>query len=64
MLGPLHHDWVKKVHDACEQYNVQLIFGQTGNVFIKDGKEYKIRNRIEQMVQAHRSGMHYSPVDV
>ena len=46
------------------KYNVQLIFGQTGNIFIKDGKEYKIRNRIDQMIQALRSGLHYPAVDI
>lgn len=61
---PLHYEWVKKVYDACAKYNVQLIFGQTGNVFIKDGKEQKIRNRTEQMVQALRSGLHYPPKDI
>lgn len=61
---PLHYEWVKRVHDACEEYNVQLIFGQTGNVFIKDGKEYKIRNRTDQMIQALKSGLHYPPVDI
>ncbi len=61
---PLHYDWVKKVHDACVENNVQLIFGQTGNIFVKDGKEYKIRNRTDQMVQALRSGLHYPPVDI
>lgn len=61
---PLHYEWVKKVHDACVEHNVQLIFGQTGNIFIKDGKEYKIRNRTDQMVQALRSGLHYPPVDI
>ena len=61
---PLHYEWVKKVHDACEKHNVQLIFGQTGNVFVKDGKEYKIRNRTDQMVQALKSGLYYPPVDV
>ena len=61
---PLHYEWVKKVHDACVKYNVQLIFGQTGNIFIKDGKEYKIHNRTEQMVQALRSGLHYPPRDI
>lgn len=61
---PLHYEWVKKLHDQCEKYNVQLIFGQTGNVFIKDGKTYKIRNRTDQMVQALRSGLHYPPVDI
>ena len=61
---PLHYDWVKKVHDQCEKYDVQLIFGQTGNVFIKDGKEYHIRSRTTQMEQALLSGLHYPPVDI
>lgn len=61
---PLHYEWVKRVHDACAEYNVHFIFGQTGNVFVKDGKEYKIRNRTEQMVQALKSGLHYPPVDI
>lgn len=61
---PLHYEWVEKVYEACKKHNVQLIFGQTGNVFIKDGKEYKIRNRTEQMVQALKSGLYYPPVDV
>ena len=61
---PLHHEWVQKLHDQCKKYNVHLIFGQTGNVFIKDGVEYKIRNRADQMVQALKSGLHYPPVDI
>ena len=61
---PLHYEWVKQVYDACVKYKVHLIFGQTGNVFIKDGIEQKIRNRTEQMVQALRSGLHYPPKDV
>ena len=61
---PLHYEWVKKLHDQCEKYNLHLIFGQTGNIFIKDGKEYKIRNRTDQMIQALRSGLHYPAVDI
>lgn len=61
---PLHYEWVEKVYSACVNNEVQLIFGQTGNVFIKGGKEYKIRNRTEQMVQALRSGLHYPPKDI
>ena len=61
---PLHYEWVKKVHNACVEHDVQLIFGQTGNVFIKDGNEYKIRSRTDQMVQALKSGLHYPPVDI
>lgn len=61
---PLHYEWVKKVYDACVKYNVQLIFGQTGNVFIKDGAEYKIHNRTEQMVEALKSGLNYPQKDI
>ena len=61
---PLHYEWVKKVYDACVQNDVQLIFGQTGNIFIKDGQEYKIHNRTEQMVQALKSGLNYPPKDI
>lgn len=43
---------------------MQLIFGQTGNVFVMNGREYKIRNRTDQMVQALKSGLHYPPVDI
>ena len=55
---------MKKVYDACVEHNVQFIFGQTGNIFIKDGKEYKIRNRTEQMVQALKSGLNHPPKDI
>lgn len=61
---PLHYEWVERVYQACVKYNVQFIFGQTGNLFVKDGKEYKIRNRTEQMVQALRSGLNNPPKDI
>ncbi len=61
---PLRYEWVKKVRDACEKNDVQLIFGQTGNVFVVDGVEHKIRNRTDQMVHALRSGLYYPPVNV
>lgn len=61
---PLHYDWVKKLHDQCAAHDVQLIFGQTGNVFIMDGTEYHIRSRTAQMEQALKAGLHYPPVDI
>lgn len=61
---PLKYDWVKRLYEQCKAAGVRLIFGQTGNVFVKDGIEYKIRNRTEQMIQALKSGLHYPPVDI
>lgn len=61
---PLHNEWAKKIYDDCVKYSVQLILGQTGNFFITDGKERKIHNRIEQMVEALRSSLNYPPKDI
>ena len=61
---PLHYDWVKKVHDQCKKYHVRFIFGQTGNIFIRDGKESRIYNRTAQMEEALKTGLHYPPVNI
>ncbi len=61
---PLHYEWVKRLHDQCATHGVRMIFGQTGNVFIKDGVEYKIRDRTRQMIEALKSGLHYPDVDI
>lgn len=39
--------------------NVPLIFAQTGNIFIKDGKEYKIYNLKDQNKQAILANLSY-----
>lgn len=57
---PLHYEWVKKLYDQCVKYNVPFSFFGTGNVFIKDGKAYRIP-KAYQHVQALRSGLQYPP---
>lgn len=54
---PLHYEWVKKVYDECIKYNVEFIFGQTGNVFIKDSKTYNIKNYKAQIDIALKTGL-------
>ena len=61
---PLHYEWVKALHDQCEENGVRLIFGQTGNVFIRDGVEHKVYSRTKQMEEALKTGLHYPPVDI
>lgn len=56
---PLHYEWVKSLHDQCEHTDTPLIFAQTGNIFVKDGKEYRIFNRNMQTEQAIKSGLDY-----
>lgn len=54
---PLHYEWVKKIYEQCLKYDVEFIFGQTGNVFVKDGKTYHIDNYETQIKQALASGL-------
>ncbi len=56
---PLHYEWVKKVYDQCIKYDVEFIFGQTGNVFVKDGIVYHIKDLNKQMDQALKSKLQY-----
>ncbi len=39
---PLYYEWVKLLFDECVKYNIKFDFCGTGNIFIKDGKTYRI----------------------
>lgn len=56
---PLYYEWIKSLHEQCVRTNVPLIFAQTGNIFIKDGKEYKIYNLKDQNKQAILANLSY-----
>ena len=53
---PLHYEWVEKIYKECLKYDVEFIFGQTGNYFVKDGKTYHIKYK-DQIEQALKSGL-------
>ena len=55
----LYYEWIKSLHDQCVRTNVPLIFAQTGNIFIKDGKKYKIYNLKDQNKQAILANLSY-----
>ena len=59
---PLYYEWVKLLYDQCCKYDVPFSFFGTGNVFIKDGKEYHIC-KAYQHVLALRSGLQYPAVE-
>ena len=61
---PLKYEWVKSVYEACVKYDVKFTFGQTGNVFIKDGKELKIHDRTKQTIEALKTGLNNPAVDI
>ena len=46
------------------KYHVRFTFARIGNLFVKVGKEYKLRDRTEQMVQALKSGLNDPTVNI
>jgi len=54
---PLYYDWVLKVRQACLEYNIGFHFQQTGSVFIKDGRKYKLNKHALQMEQAKKASI-------
>jgi len=58
---PCHYEWVKSLSEQCTEANVSFNFIETGTVFVKDGKTYRIPSKRVQSVQAHKSGLsHYN----
>ena len=56
---PCHYEWVKQLSEQCRKYDVTFDFIETGTVFVKDGKTYRIPNKRIQSKQAFLSGLSY-----
>ena len=61
---PCDFAWVRSLREECEAAGVGFFFTETGTVFIKDGKRYRIP-REKQGEMALKSGMNYpgEPID-
>jgi len=56
---PCDFAWVKALRDECAASDVTFCFIETGTVFCKDGKRYRIPSKRTQSEQAFRSGLSY-----
>ena len=56
---PCHYEWAKGLSDQCRRHNVTFDFIETGTVFVKDGKEYRIPDKRVQSRQAYLSGLSF-----
>ena len=54
---PLYYEWVKEIYNECIKYDVEFIFGQTGNVFIENGKICHIKDYKMQIEKALETGL-------
>lgn len=56
---PCHYEWVKSLSEECREADVTFCFIETGTLFVKDGRSYRIPNKQVQSRQAFRSGLYY-----
>ena len=56
---PCDFDWVRALREECVSRDITFCFMETGTVFLKDGKAYRIRSKQQQNRMAYRSGMTY-----
>lgn len=56
---PCHYEWVKSLSDQCRRHDVTFDFIETGTVFVKEGRTYRIPNKRTQSLQAFKSGLSY-----
>ena len=56
---PCHFEWVTGLYDECVRHDVTFAFIETGTVFVKDGKTYRLKGKTLQSKMAFRSGMQY-----
>jgi protein gp37 len=56
---PCHYEWVKLLSDQCRANDVTFDFLETGSVFVKGGRTYRIPDKRQQSLQAFKSGLSY-----
>lgn len=57
---PCRHEWVAALSAQCRRANVTFDFIETGTVFVKDGRAYRIPDKRTQSRQAHLSGLSFA----
>lgn len=56
---PCNFDWVRSLSDQCKAADVRFTFIETGTVFIKDGRTYRLPDKRVQSLMAHRAGVNH-----
>ena len=56
---PCRWEWVTDLASQCRAANVSFTFFETGNVFVKDGKTYRLSGKRLQSEMAYKSGVSF-----
>lgn len=57
---PCDFDWIKSLSSQCRLYDVKFCFIETGTVFIKDSRVYRMPEKRVQSEMAMKSGVNHS----
>jgi protein gp37 len=57
---PCHYEWVESLSEQCRRQQTTFVFFETGTVFVKAGRSYRIPSKQVQSEQAHRSGLSHT----
>ncbi|SFN69322.1 protein gp37 [Formivibrio citricus] len=58
-MRPCHFDWILALRMACKRHGVTFCFIETGAYFVKDGKNYHLKQKQLQSEMAWKSGVSY-----
>lgn len=61
---PCDFDWIKQLRKECENHGITFAFIETGTIFIKDGREYRLKSKSLQSLMAYKSGMSYKGKEI
>ena len=61
---PCHYEWVYRLHEECAAANVSFCFIETGNSFVRDGKQYRIQGKQTQSRLAFETNLNYSGKEI
>ena len=56
---PCRFEWVQRLHEECKRHRVNFNWFETGTVFVKDGKTYRMPGKELQIRQAWKSKMSF-----
>lgn len=56
---PCHFEWVQALYAECVAADVTFNFIETGTVFVKDGKTYRLPSKRLQSRMAYKSGLNH-----
>lgn len=56
---PCDFDWVRSLSRQCREHDVRFCFIETGTVFVKDGRTFRIPDKRVQSEMAFKSGVNH-----